>query len=344
MPRHAFILGGTGQVGRAVAENLLDSDWYVTLAQRGLRTIPESLVGRGAKVVTLDRETPGELGKVLGTGADALIDVTAYNSGHARQLLDVQSGIGAFVVISSVSVYQDDKGRNLSEWGRDGFPEWPVPIPESQPTVPPGPTNYSTRKVALEQTLLNEANVPVTILRPAAIYGPGSIHPREWFFVKRILDGRKAILLANRGESRFHPSSTANIAELTRVSLGIKGTRILNIGDPTTPSVAAIATLIAKHMNYSGRIVELEGSEPSSTVGGSPWSGPHPLVLDNSAALALGYRPVTTYAQAVGETCDWLVAVTPGKDWRELFPDLATRAPYDLFDYALEDAFLRTLQ
>lgn len=262
---------------------------------------------------------------------------------HARQLLDVQARVGAFVVISSASVYQDENGRSLDEAGKNGFPELPVPIPESQPTVSPGPATYSTRKVALEQTLLNEAKVPVTLLRPAAIYGPGSTHPREWWFIKRILDGRKAIPLAFRGESRFHPSSTANIAEVTRIALEFKGFRILNIADPTVPSVKEIAASIAHHMDYAGRILELDGGDPSSTFGRTPWSVPRPFVLDNSAALALGYHPVTTYAQAIGPTCDWLATVAYGKDWRELFPVLASY-PYDHFDYAREDAFLRTVE
>jgi hypothetical protein len=38
--------------------------------------------------------------------------------------------------------------------------------------------------------------------------------PREWWFIKCILDGQPAIPLA--GRSRFHTSSALNIAELTR--------------------------------------------------------------------------------------------------------------------------------
>jgi nucleoside-diphosphate-sugar epimerase len=338
MPRHAFILGGTGQIGRAVTENLLASGWQVTVAHRGSRELPNELAERGAKVVTLDRETPDELARALGSGADALIDIVAFGPSHSRQLLDIQRSIGAFVVVSSSSVYRDDKGRTLDEAAQNGFPDLPEPIQETQPTVAPGPATYSTRKVALERMLLDEAIIPVTILRPGAIHGPGSIHPREWWFVKRILDGRKAIPLAYRGTSRFHTSSTANIAEVTRVALEARGSRILNIGDPSALSVAEIAALIAQHMSYSGRLVELAGDELSPKVGLTPWSVPRPFVLDNGAALALGYSPVITYAQSVGPTCDWLVEAAAEKDWRTIFPILANY-PRDHFDYSLEDTF-----
>jgi nucleoside-diphosphate-sugar epimerase len=101
--------------------------------------------------------------------------------------LNVQDSIGALVVVVSSSVYRDNEGRTLDEAAQNGFPEFPDPIAETHPTVTPGDATYSTRKVALEHLLLDEATIPVTVLRPAAIHGPGSIHPREWWFVKRRL-------------------------------------------------------------------------------------------------------------------------------------------------------------
>jgi len=340
MSRHAFILGGTGQIGRAITGNLLDAGWRVTVAHRGSRELPNELVARGAKIITLNRETPDELPRALGSGADALIDVVAFEPSHGRQLLNLQHSVGALVVISSCSVYRDASGRSLDSIAQRGFPEFPDPIPETQPIVTPGPATYATRKVALERLLLDNAIIPVTVLRPGAICGLGSIHPREWWFVKRILDGRKAIPLAYRGTSRFHTSSAANIAEVTRVALEVKGSRILNIGDPWAPTVAEIAALIAQHMSYSGKLIEVDGDEFTANVGVTPWSGLHPLVLDNGAALALGYTPITTYGNSVGPICDGLVEAAAGKDWRVLFPILASY-PADLFDYQLEDAVLK---
>jgi nucleoside-diphosphate-sugar epimerase len=246
------MLGGTGQIGRAVAHNLLDQGWRVVLAHRGHRPPPPELPERGANLSVLDREQPGELARVLADGADALIDTIAFTKLHADQLLDVEGSVGAFVVISSARVYRDGAGRTLDGAGQNGFPEMPDPIPETQPTVDPGPTTYSTRKVALERRLLDRANVPVTVLRACAIHGAGSQHPREWWLVKRILDGRRAIPLAYRGSSRFHTCAAANIAALILTALKVPGTKVLNIADPTAPSVAEIAALIARHLRYEG--------------------------------------------------------------------------------------------
>ena len=110
--------------------------------------------------------------------------------------MDLQTDVGTLIVISSASVYRDAEGRSLDEAASGGFPDLPVPIGEDQPTVSPGPQTYSTRKAALEQALLENSRRPVTILRPCAIHGEGSRHPREWWFVKRILDGRREVPLA----------------------------------------------------------------------------------------------------------------------------------------------------
>jgi NAD(P)-dependent dehydrogenase (short-subunit alcohol dehydrogenase family) len=104
MPRHAFILGGTGQIGRAVAKEFLAANWNVTISHRGGHPAPDDLVKRGAQIVTLDRDQPGQLSRILGAGTDALIDTTAYDRDHGGQLISVQKSVGAFVVISSASV------------------------------------------------------------------------------------------------------------------------------------------------------------------------------------------------------------------------------------------------
>jgi uncharacterized protein YbjT (DUF2867 family) len=67
---HAFLLGGTGQIARATAAHLIDAGWTVTIAHRGLRPPPLTLLERGAIEVTLDRDEPGALARALGPGAE----------------------------------------------------------------------------------------------------------------------------------------------------------------------------------------------------------------------------------------------------------------------------------
>jgi nucleoside-diphosphate-sugar epimerase len=331
MAKRALIVGGTGQIARAAALNLLGRGWEVRLAQRSATPPPPELAGR-AEPVMLDRDAPGALAAALAGGADALIDTVAYTEAHARQLLALEADVGAFVVISSGSVYRDEAGRTLDEARETGFPRYPVPITEDQPTVAPGPATYSTRKAALEQVLLQDARRPVTILRPFAIHGPGSTHPREWWFVKRILDGRRRAPLAYRGESRFHTTATVNLAELIAVALQTPGTRVLNAVDPQALTVAEIGRTIAGIYAADLELVPAEGA-PAGGVGATPWSGPLPMVASMARAEALGYRPVASYQQSVPAACRSAEALAAAGV--RFVPYLAA-----MFDYAAEDLWL----
>lgn len=330
MPRKALIVGGSGQIGRAMAKTLLADGWAVTAGQKSPTGFPDDLRRAGVEVIHLDREEPGVLPRIVYGGFDAVIDTVAYDDRHARQLLEVQGDVGAFVVISTGSVYADAKGRTLDEAAERGFPQYPVPIGEDQARTTPGSETYSTRKVLMEDVLLGEATRPVIVLRPFAIYGPGSRHPREWWFVKRILDGRRRIPLAYAGESRFHQSATANIAELARVALQSPATQALNAADPQALSVREIGEAIAAAYGVELDFDLLDGP-PQDGVGATPWTVSRPIVADMGRAEALGYRPVTTYAQAVGEACR--SAEAAAKAGLE-FPAYIN----GMFDYAKEDA------
>jgi nucleoside-diphosphate-sugar epimerase len=206
-----------------------------------------------------------------------------------------------------------------------------VPIPEEQRTVPAGDENYSTKKRAIELALL-DGPLEATVLRACALHGPGSELPRELFFVKRILDGRRAVVLVSNGESRFHTTSVANVAELVRLAAARPGKRVLNCGDPDPPSVSEIGRAIAPELEQV--CIPESGYERRELS--NPWAVPRPLVVDMSAAgRELGYRPVTTYPEAVRETCAWLVDEAPRRDWSETYLGR-------YFDYAAEDAELRS--
>jgi len=333
MGQRALIIGGSGQIGQACASALLAAGWSVTAGQKRPERFPAELIAAGARAIHLDRSDDDAMASAVAGGFDAVIDTVAFDDGHARQLLAIQADVGAFVVISSGSVY---RGRTLDEARETGFPRFPIPIPETQPTVAPGQATYSTRKVALERTLLNEATRPVTILRPFAIHGPGSLHPREWWFVKRILDGRRRAPLAHGGESIFHTSAVANIAELARVALEGAAPRVLNAVDPQALTVAAIGRTIAKVYGVELDLVPIEGP-PAKGVGATPWSGPYPIVADMSRAEAAGYRPVTTYEDAIGAACRSAEAMAAAGE--PFVPYLAM-----MFDYAAEDAFFAATQ
>jgi nucleoside-diphosphate-sugar epimerase len=326
--RRAFLLGGSGQTGRALIPRLHQRGWEIVVASRGEREVPA-----GVEHVTVDRGVEGALENAVGDGADVLVDFAAFEPEHAEQLLALRDRIGSLVVLSSAAVYFPEDEAD--------FARLPVPIVERTDTVAPGPGGYATKKRAIELALLEQDALAATLIRAGAIHGPWSTWAREWYFVKRVLDGRRAIVLAYRGASRFHPISVHNLAELIWLAAERPGRRVLNAGDPEPPTVVEIARAVAANLDHDWAEVLID--EPVGNVGETVWSTPHPVVLDmTDAEFELGYRPVTTYEQALPETLAWLVEATRGREWREVLPTTA-KIMESSFDYAAEDAFITRL-
>ena len=343
MAKRAVIIGGTGQIGTACARRLAQHGWDVVALSRGEREVPDQFAARGVEHRTVDRDAPGALRNAVGGDVDLLIDVVAFDAEHASQLVEMHGQVGAIVAISSASVYADALGRTLDESADEpSFPDLPVPIPETQTTVRPGPKTYSTRKVALERVLLEQDFLPATVLRPCAVHGPGALRAREWWVIGRALDQRPYVVLACAGGTTFHPTSAANLAELVRLAGERPATRVLNCGDPDPPDVRTLVGLVAAAVDYHPVEVLLPG-DPRGEVGASPWTAPRPFVLDMTAAERdLGYRPVARYVDAVQETARWLIGHVKGRAWQEALPPLAPAAEA-LFPYEEEDAVVRTL-
>jgi len=286
-------------------------------------------------MVVLDRNDDDAL--VVADGCDLLVDVIPFEATHAEQLL--ARDVGAIIAISSASVYADAQGRTLDEAeSLEDFPDFPVPIPETHQTVPPGDATYSTKKVALEQLLLESDRVPATIIRPCAIYGEGDRMAREWHFVKRALDGRPYFVLTNRGIGHFHTTASENIGELTRLVAASPRTGIFNCGDPDPPQLLGIARTIAAVAGHTPAEILLPDF---GDVGSTPWSVPKPLLVDmTKAERELDYRPATTWSDALPKQVEWLVEATRDRDWREV---LSRGSQYLKFDYQAEDELVRSL-
>lgn len=320
MPR-ALVLGGTGQVGVAVARRLLAAGWDVDLTGRN----PPRVEVEGARFIRSDRTSSDDLRIAVGDGAELLVDNVCYTAAQARLVLPHLDQIGSTVMLSSKAVYVDAHGNHSNS---DVRPDYGGPIDETQQTLPPGDMPYNSRegygpnKVAAEQVFL-DSGAPATIIRPSKVHGAGAENPREWFFVKRALDRRPVVLLAHRGEGLDHPTAAANIAALIEVAAAKPGARILNCADPDAPNGLQISRTIARLMGHDWEEVLIDGDE----IGRHPWDMLPPVVLDMTAARELGYLPAGDYAATVADEVEWLARnPLPGS-----------------FDYQAEDSYLEAI-
>ena len=336
----AVILGGTGAIGRATARRLLGTGWHVDLTGRDPAHMPAAVAAAGARFAQADRGDPGQLAAVVGDGADLLVDCACFTAADATALLPLARAAGSTVLISSKAVYVDSAGRHSNTAVR---PDFGGPVPETQPTMAPGhgdhrtAAGYGANKVAAEHVLL-DSGLPVTVLRPSKIHGPGTRQPREWVFVRRVLDGRPAVFLAHRGAGVDHPTAAANIAALIEVVAAKPGRRILNCADPDAPDGRQIARTIAGHLGHAWDEVLLDGAPGG--LGRHPWDTRPPVVLDLTAAAQLGYQPAGDYAGTVAAAVDWLVAAARGGPDADLVPPADDEYFARYFDYPTEDRYL----
>jgi nucleoside-diphosphate-sugar epimerase len=326
---HALIVGGTGLIGRATAARLLAAGWHVDLTGRNPANLPADVAAAGGRFVAADRSDADQLRTAFGDGADLVVDCICFTAADAIRILPLLRDAGSTVMISSKAVYVDGAGNHSNS---ETPPRFDGPILETQPTMAPGDSDYTTRegyganKVAAEAVFL-DSGAPVTVLRPSKIHGAGADPPREWVFVKRVLDGRSAVFLAHRGAGVDHPTAAVNIAALIEAVAAVPGRRILNSADPDAPNGLEIARTIAARLDHAWEEVLVD----DDSLGRHPWDRAHPIVLDTTASGDLGYVPVGDYATTVADEVDWLISGTPRLD-DEFFAGF--------FDYAAEDRFL----
>jgi nucleoside-diphosphate-sugar epimerase len=318
---------------------LLAAGWQVDLGGRDPTHLPADIAASGGTFVAADRGDPDQLFEAFGSGADLLVDCICFTGEDATRLLPLVRDAGSTVMISSKAVYVDAAGNHSNS---AVAPHFDGAIRESQPTLAPSNGDYATaegygpNKVAAERVLL-DSGWPVTVLRPSKIHGSGAVRPREWVFVKRVLDRRPAVLLAHRGSGIDHPTAAANIAALVELVAAMPGRRILNSADPDAPNALEISRTIAQQLDYVWGEVLLD--EPEGSIGRHPWDAPHPIVLDMTAATALGYTPAGDYATTVADEVQWLVSAARGDGTENLSGlDQAFFSP--MFDYAAEDRYL----
>jgi nucleoside-diphosphate-sugar epimerase len=340
MPR-AVVLGGNGQVGRAAALRLACAGWEVTASGQAESRFPRELREAGVRFARSDRYAAQDLRLLLHEGADVVVDCLGYTAAHVRMLLDFRAALGSLVFISSKAVYTDDHGRHANSAEP---PEFGAAVTERQPTLAPADIDYNSRegygpnKVAAEHVLL-DSGMAVSVLRPSRVHGAGGTRPREWVFVKRVLDARPHLLLARGGRGVNHPTAAVNLAALVAFCAARPTARILNSADPDAPDGLQISRLIAAQLAHTWDEVLLDAAAPDD-LGDHPWNTLPPFILDTSAAERAGFVPVGSYAQTVKSEVDGLVGAARSGDPEGVLPVAHDRYFQAFFSYAREDAWL----
>jgi len=178
-----------------------------------------------------------------------------------------------------------------------------------------------------------QGHYDATILRFPMIYGPRQVAPREWCIIRRILDGRKRLIIPDGGlklERRGYIDNVAQAVFLAIDKPDIASGQTYNVGDEVVWSVREWTTLIAGIMDHPWELISMPFSiaRPSRPYAGRDF---HWLPDIDKIRSELGYRDQVSPNEGMKRTITWYLENRPEPGGE------IERALEDLFDYAAEN-------
>jgi nucleoside-diphosphate-sugar epimerase len=262
-----LVLGGTGWIGRLVAERLAARGDRVTCLARGTGGSAPDLT----RFVAADRDLPAAHAAVAGTDWDEVVDLTS-SAEHARSAVAALADRARhWTQVSTVSVYAsfahpgDDEQATLVE---------PVDLQE-----------YGQAKVAAERAVTAALAGRRMIVRPGLITGPGDDSHRFGYWPARFaLAGDGPVLVPDATGRHSQAIDARDLADLV-VEVGVRA--LDGVVDAVGESVplADALDLAAEVAGSAGeRVVATDEQLAEADV--RHWAGPRslPLWLPSGAA------------------------------------------------------------
>jgi 2'-hydroxyisoflavone reductase len=308
-----LILGGTGFVGRLLTEKLVNSDFDITLFNRGRRN-PE--IFPGIKKIIGDRNT-SEIEKIKNQTWDVVFDFSGMSPVNIELIIDLIKGnVGRYVFISSASAYLPEDLSTVE-----------TPITESTETL--GCTieqkkdldsykYYGEKKAESDRILLSQSDFDVIIFRPALIYGKYDWSDRFYYWLYRVKKCDKFIIPDN-GKTMFTHTYSEDFARILYESINIKKhTNIYNAVTHTPVSLWKLIEISSEILNVNPEVINadipfLESEQISPWTDLPLWLGDFDMVFDNMKLLKDFLTPLTLFEQSVKETIEYYDAL----DWYE---------------------------
>src|SRR5580658_1437159 len=266
-----LLIGGSGFIGPHVACQLLDQGHQVAVFHRGKAkaALPES-----ALQILGDRQALADSAPEFRRFApDIVVDLILSSERQAGELMKTIRGISDRVVaLSSGDVYRAAGILHGLEQG----PLQPVPLTEESELrthknpYPPEVLAMLRNefawlddeydKIPVEQVVMGDSEIHGTVLRLPMIYGPGDPLHRLHPILKRIDDGRPAILMqeefAQWRALRGYVENVAAAIALAVVSPQAAG-RIYNVAELEAFSELEWAERVARSAGWNGRVLAL---------------------------------------------------------------------------------------
>jgi nucleoside-diphosphate-sugar epimerase len=334
-----LVIGGTGFIGPHVISNLVDAGHDVAVFHRGqTKCVLPSVVTelRGDR-----KDLPSFANTFRQLAPRVVVDMIPYTEREALDVVRTFRGISERVVaVSSMDVYQAYGLFRRDESGPPALPfDEDAPLrsnlfPYRQIAKDEDDMLYHYEKILVERVVMNESNLKGTVVRLAKVYGQGGKQHLLLEYVKRMDDGRPAILL-DEGKARWRWTRVYARDAAAGIALAVtddrSANRIYNLGEAEALTEAEWVRCIGDAAGWKGKVISVPRElMPKHFIEPYDWS--HSLVADTTRIRReLSYQEQCRRSEALQESVQWERAHLPAEI------DSAR------FDYQAEDEVLLTL-
>ena len=333
-----LLIGGNGFIGRFTVAALKQQGHTLAIFHRGTTAAPA-----GVSEILGDRNQLSAMAPELKRFApDVVIDFVISSGPQAEELMNVFRGAtGRVVMLSSIDVY---RAVAVSQ-GTESGPLQEVPLTEESELrhnlhpYPPESMQLLRKifpwvtddydKIPAERIVMNDRELPGTVLRLPMVYGPGDPLRRFYPVVKRVADGRRHIIFPQAMAAWRSPRGyVENVAAAIALAAtdDRAGRRIYNVCEQPSFSELEWAQKIASEMRWGGEFVILPEERTPRHLQRPGNAAQHWTASSARIRQELDYREPVSIEEAIRQTIPWELENPPA------IPPLAQ------FDYAAEDA------
>lgn len=333
MAERILVIGGTGPTGIPIVRGLVERGHDVTILHRGTHEREET-----PAVVRHLHHDPYDADNLRAALAGERFDVTLAMYGRLRRIAELTAGITErFISVGGVPSIRGWMNPFLFE--PNGLP---VPAGEDAPLVTDPVDDEKGYRVAATEAAVFAHHPQATHFRYPYVYGPYQLAPREWSIVRRILDRRRRIIVADDGLTLHHFGYTENLAHAVLLAVDqpeAAAGQLFNAADEEALTIRQVAELCAAALGAELELVSMpfELAVPAHPLVCQPAST-HRVLDISKLKRVLGYRDAVPARQAVQDTAHWLAAHPLDRGGTE------EQVLTDPFDYAAEDQLIDAWQ
>jgi len=311
-------IGGTGFIGRFAVRDLVEMGHEVTVFHRGTSAVA------GADSISGDRRELERHAEMLrGVRPEVVIDFLISNQRQAEELVARLGTQVRIVMPSSCDVYRAAGILHGTEPGepdsalitedsavRTRLHPYPPDVLQMVRAVYPW-LEEDYDKIPAERVVMSAGG---TVLRLPMIYGPGDPLHRFYPIVKRVDDGRAAMVL---DESTAQWRGIRGYVEDAAWAIALGATearaagQVYNVGDPENFTELDWRRQIAEAAGWSGRFVVLPDECAPTYLKARGNLRQHWAVDSSRIRRELGYRERVPRVEALGRTIEWERANPP---------------------------------